>query len=93
MTLIPLGCYIVNVRFHQSRNSQKRRKNDDYQTHVYWDFVPLSSTQTKVSLTIVIGLPNPTIKFLGSLFGSEKLWRNHLTEELVNMGRIMEQDA
>lgn len=26
MTLIPLGCYIVSVRFHQSRNSQKGEK-------------------------------------------------------------------
>ncbi len=29
-------------------------------THAYWDFVPVSSTQTKVSLTIVIGLKNQT---------------------------------
>jgi hypothetical protein len=62
-------------------------------THAYWDFVPLSPTQTNVSLTIVIGLPNPTIKFLGSLLGSKKLWQNHLTEELLNMGRIMKQNA
>ena len=62
-------------------------------THAYWDFVPLSSTQTQVSLTIVIGLPNRRIKFLGSLFGSKKLWKSHLTEELVNMGRIMEQNV
>jgi hypothetical protein len=62
-------------------------------THVYWDFVPLSSNQTRVSLTIVIDLPNRTLKLLGSLFGSKKLWQNHLTEELVNMGRIMEDNA
>jgi hypothetical protein len=61
-------------------------------THAYWDFVPLSSTQTKVSLTIVIGLKNPITKFMGSLLGSKKLWQNHLTEELVNMGQLMEQN-
>lgn len=62
-------------------------------THVYWDFVPLSSSQTRVSLTIVIDLPNRTLKLLGSLFGSKKIWQKHLTEELVNMGRIMEDNA
>ena len=46
-----------------------------------------------VSLTVVIDLPSRTLKLLGSLFGSKKLWQNHLTEELVNMGRIMEQNA
>jgi hypothetical protein len=67
-------------------------EENESNTHAYWDFVPLSSTQTKVSLTVVIGLKNPTIKFMGSLLGSKKLWRNHLTEELVNMGRLMEQN-
>jgi hypothetical protein len=60
-------------------------------TYVYYDFEKVSPKETKLSLSIVIQMPNFFNKLMAALFGQEKLWGNHLSEELKNMKTIIER--
>lgn len=60
--------------------------------YVYYDLEPLAAEKTKLTMTLVIQMPNFLVKFATDVLGGEEgkaVWQGHLEEELMGLVSFM----
>ena len=70
--------------------SMGRTIEGESSTFVTYDFEETSPEETQITLSIVIQMPNFFFKLVGLLTGQQKLWGDHLSEELYGLKGVIE---
>jgi len=62
-------------------------------TYVFFDLEEMAPAETQLTLSIVIQMPSFFFKLTGILTGQEKLWGDHLSEELNGLKGVIEKSG